>query len=142
MLQILGKYEDVQFFKTQESWKEEIKSQITHFKAQMQKHRIEIQLKEEQLIEKREVELKHAQDVRELYVRKLEKVNQMYLDVLSMHQQYRQDGRKREIQTKRRLINAFGRKTERRRNNHNSSTPTSPENSITSPDVPNIVSNL
>ncbi|RZC37328.1 mitogen-activated protein kinase kinase kinase 13, partial [Asbolus verrucosus] len=137
-VEILGKYEDAQFFETQESWKEEIKSQITQFKAQLQKHRIEFQLKEEQLIKKRETELKHVRDVRELYVRKLEKVDQLYLElsiVLQQFEQYRQGGRKREIQNKRRLINPFMRKMERRRSNH-STTPTSPECSLTSPDSP------
>jgi mitogen-activated protein kinase kinase kinase 13 len=138
-VEILGKYEDSQFFETQESWKEEIKSQITQFKAQLQKHRIEYHLKEEQLIKKRETEIKHIRDIRELYDRKLEKVNQLYLElsaVLQQVEQYnRQGGRKREIQNKRRLINPFMRKMERRRSNH-STTPTSPECSLTSPDSP------
>ncbi|XP_044268988.1 mitogen-activated protein kinase kinase kinase 13-A isoform X2 [Tribolium madens] len=138
-VEILGKYEDNQFFKTQESWKEEIKSQITQFKAQLQKQRIEFQLKEEQLIQKRENEIKHVRDIRELYDRKLEKVHQLYLElsaVLQQVEQYnRQGGRKRDIQKNRRLINPFVRKMERRRSNH-STTPTSPECSLTSPDSP------
>ncbi|XP_015833522.1 mitogen-activated protein kinase kinase kinase 13 isoform X2 [Tribolium castaneum] len=138
-VEILGKYEDNQFFQTQESWKEEIKSQITQFKAQLQKHRIEFQLKEEQLIKKRENEIKHVRDIRELYDRKLEKVHQLYLElsaVLQQVEQYnRQGGRKRDIQKNRRLINPFVRKMERRRSNH-STTPTSPECSLTSPDSP------
>ncbi|XP_063910272.1 mitogen-activated protein kinase kinase kinase 13-like isoform X2 [Zophobas morio] len=138
-VEILGKYEDSQFFETQESWKEEIKSQITQFKAQLQKHRIEFQLKEEQLIKKRETEIKHIRDIRELYDRKLEKVNQLYLELSAVLQQVdqynRQGGRKRDIQNKRRLINPFVRKMERRRSNH-STTPTSPECSLTSPDSP------
>lgn len=134
--QILGKYEDAQFFETQESWKEEIKSQITQFKAQLQKHRIEFQLKEEQLIKIRENEIKHIRDIKELYDRKLEIVHQLYLE-LYLRQRNQQDQYNR--QKNRRLINPFVRKMERRRSNH-STTPTSPECSLTSPDSPQNVS--
>lgn len=145
MLQILSKYKDEQFFKTQESWKGEIKTQITQFKIQLQKRRHEFQLKEEQLIKKRETELKHIRDIKELYDRKLERVNQLYLElsaVLLQLEQQKQENRKREFaQNKRRLIHPFMKKLEKRRcSNHSSTTPTSPECSLTSPDSPQIVS--
>lgn len=136
-VEILAKYEDKAFFKTQESWKQEIKSQITQFCEQLQKHKIEYQLKEEQLIKRREMEIKHIRDIRELYDRRLEKVNQLYIELAGFLQQVeraRQGGRKR------RLLPPFMKKMERRRSSNQSTTPTSPECSLTSPDSPHIVS--
>ncbi|XP_018568344.1 mitogen-activated protein kinase kinase kinase 13 isoform X2 [Anoplophora glabripennis] len=137
-VEILAKYEDKAFFKTQESWKQEIKSQITQFCEQLQKHKIEYQLKEEQLIKRREMEIKHIKDIRELYDRRLEKVNQLYIELAGFLQQVeraRQGGRKR------RLLPPFMKKMERRRSSNQSTTPTSPECSLTSPDSPHIASN-
>lgn len=142
-VEMLSSYKDEQFFKTQESWKEEIKTQITYFKLQQEKRRHEFQVKEEQLIKKRETELKHVRDVRELYDRKLERVNQLYLElhaVLLQVEHQKQETRKREMmQSKKRLIQPFM-KFQKRRCGHNSSTtPTSPECSLTSPDSPQII---
>lgn len=137
-------YKDEQFFKTQESWKEEIKTQITQFKVHLQKRKKEFMLKEEQLIIKRETELKHIQDIKELYDRKLERVNQLYVElstVLLQLEQQKQESRKRELQYKRRLIQPFMKKLERRRTSY-STTPTSPECSMTSPDSPQSVSSI
>lgn len=136
-------YKDEQFLKTQESWKEEIKTQITQFKVHMQKRKKEFKLKEEQLISRRETELKHIRDIKELYDRKLERVNQLYLElsaVLLQLEQQKQEGRKREMQCKRRFIQPFMKRLENRRNSHNSTTPTSPECSLTSPESPQTVS--
>ncbi|XP_018323033.1 mitogen-activated protein kinase kinase kinase 13 isoform X2 [Agrilus planipennis] len=142
-VEILSSYKDKQFFKTQESWKEEIKTQITHFKMNLQKRRQECYLKEEQLVKKRENELKHIRDIKELYDRKLERVNQMYLElsvVLLQLDQQKQECRKREMmQNKRRLIHPFMKKLEKRRGSQHSTTPTSPEYSLTSPDSPQTV---
>lgn len=141
--QILSMYKDEQFFKTQESWKEEIKTQITQFKVHLQKCKKEFKLEEERLIINRERELKHIRDIKELYDHKLERVNEIYMELstflLELKQQ-KQDCRKREMQGKRKLIPPFMRKLERRRTSNNSTTPTSPECSLTSPDSPQSVS--
>lgn len=111
----------------------------------MQKRKKELKLQEEQLIRRREIELKHIRDIKELYDRKLERVNQLYLElssVLLQLEQQKQEGRKREMQCKRRFIQPFMKKLENRRNGHISTTPTSPECSLTSPDSPQTVSSL
>lgn len=140
--QLLSTYKDEQFLKTQESWQEEIQTQITQFKVHMQKCKKELKLKEEQLISRREIELKHVLDIKELYDRKLERVNQLYLDLSTVllqleQQQKQQECRKRQFHCKRRF--GFMKKLENRRNSHNSTTPTSPECSLTSPESPQTV---
>jgi mitogen-activated protein kinase kinase kinase 13 len=144
LFQILSNYKDEQFFKTQENWKEEIRTQITQFKIQRQKYYKDCQLKEEHLIKKRETELKHIRDIKELYDRKLERVNQLYLElsaVLLQLEQQKQEGRKREMmQNKRRLIHPLMKRLDKRRCSQHSTTPTSPECSATSPDSPQLVS--
>lgn len=138
---MLSTYKDEQFFKTQESWKEEIQTQITQFKVHLQNRRKDFKLKEEQLIKKRETELKHIKDIRELYDRQLERVNQLSVElsaVLLQLEHQKQEGRKREMQTKRRLIQPFMKKLEKRRTSHISTTPTSPECSLTSPESPSV----
>ncbi|XP_056648259.1 mitogen-activated protein kinase kinase kinase 13 isoform X1 [Diorhabda sublineata] len=132
---ILSKYEDKTFFETQESWKQEIRTQIYLFCEKLQKHKIEYQLKEEQLIEKRELELKHIKDIREVYDRRLEKVNQMLVELASKMQQFE---RQRPGARQRKILSRFN-KTRRRPGNQ-STTPTSPECSLTSPDSPQLVS--
>ncbi|KAF5280522.1 hypothetical protein FQR65_LT00273 [Abscondita terminalis] len=143
-VEMLSTYKDEQFFKTQESWKEEIKTQITYFKIQQQKRKYEFQAKEEQLIKKRETELKHIRDIRELYDRKLERVNQLYLElnaVLLQVEHQKQECRKREMmQNKKRLMQPFMKLQRRRCSQNSSTTPTSPECSLTSPDSPQIPS--
>ncbi|XP_045462128.1 mitogen-activated protein kinase kinase kinase 13-B isoform X2 [Harmonia axyridis] len=135
----LNKFKDEEFFATQESWKKEIKTEMTQFKAYLQKHKMDIQNEHEQLLRTREMEIKHIRDIRELYYRKLEKVVQMQLELTSVKQQWevKQCGRKRELPSKTRFSRAFMKKNERRKSTH-STTPTSPEHSLTSPDSPQI----
>ncbi|KAF5288232.1 hypothetical protein FQA39_LY04000 [Lamprigera yunnana] len=141
-VEMLSTYKDEQFFKTKESWKEEIRTQITFFKIQQQKRKYEFQIKEEQIIKKRETELKHIRDIRELYDRRLERVNQLYLElhaVLLQVEQHKQECRKREMmQNKKRFIQPFMKLQKRRCSQNSSTTPTSPECSLTSPDSPQI----
>lgn len=132
-VEILAKYEDKEFFKTQESWKQEIKSQITQFCGQLQKYKIEYQLKEEQLIKRRELEIKHIKDIRELYDRRLEKVTQLYMEVTGVLQQME---RQRQLERQKKFLSRLT--YNRRRSNNQSTTPTSPD--CTSPDSPQIVS--
>ncbi|KAL3284694.1 hypothetical protein HHI36_018843 [Cryptolaemus montrouzieri] len=135
----LSKFKDEEFFATQESWKKEIKTEMTQFKAYLQKHKMDIQNEHEQLLRTREMEIKHIRDIRELYYRKLEKVVQMQLELSSVKQQweYKQCGRKRDIPSKTRFSRTFMKKNERRKSAQ-STTPTSPEHSLTSPDSPQI----
>lgn len=132
------------FKKTQESWREEIKTHITHFKLQQQKRLHEFQLKEEHLIRKRENELKHIQDVREHYESLIGKANQLYLELSAVlwqvGQHQRQEYRKREMkQNKRKLMQPFMKLQKRRWSQNSSTTPTSPDCSLTSPDSPKAV---
>lgn len=75
-LEVLSRSED-QYFKTQLSWKEEIRVHMSH----MQTKGSELPRFEEDLVRKRKQELKHAQDIREHYERKLERTNQLYMEL-------------------------------------------------------------
>ncbi|KAK9746503.1 Protein tyrosine and serine/threonine kinase [Popillia japonica] len=136
-VEILSNYnKDEQFFKSQESWKEEIKTQITHFKVQLQNRKKEFLLKEEQLAKKRETELKHIKDIKELYDRKLEKVNQLYLELSAVLFQI--DQQQKECRKRRLIQPLFTKKLDKRKSNQSSTTPTSPDCSLTSPDSPQV----
>lgn len=146
-VEILAKFKDDQFFKTQQTWKAEIKSQITQFVEQQQKHKIEIHLKEEQLIKRREMEIKHILDIKELYDRKLEQVNQLVAELTGMMQRERAKSAgvlqlERKSDRRRRFLN--WKKVDRRRTGNatgnQSTTPTSPDRSLTSPETPENVS--
>lgn len=65
------------FLKTQLSWKEEIRVHM----AQMQTNGSQVPRFEEDLVRRRKEELKHAQEIREHYERKLERTNQLYLEL-------------------------------------------------------------
>ncbi|XP_066249936.1 mitogen-activated protein kinase kinase kinase 13 isoform X1 [Euwallacea similis] len=141
-VEILAKFKDEQFFKTQDAWKAEIKSQITQFVEQLQKHKIEYHLKEEQLIKKREMEIKHILDIKELYDRKLEQVHQLCAELTGMMQRERAKSAgvlqlERKSDRRRRFLN--WKKVDRRNRCNNagnqSTTPTSPECSLTSPEA-------
>ncbi|XP_050514638.1 mitogen-activated protein kinase kinase kinase 13-A isoform X3 [Diabrotica virgifera virgifera] len=131
---IFSKYEDKTFFETQESWKQEIRSHIFLFCEKLQKHKIEYQLKEEQLIKRRELELKHIRDIRQVYDRRLEKVNQMLVMLSGKIQQIE---RQRSCGRPKKMLSRFN--TNRRRPGNQSTTPTSPECSLTSPDSPQLI---
>lgn len=75
-LEVLSRSED-QYFKTQLSWKEEIRIHMSH----MQTKGSQLPRFEEDLVRKRKQELKHAQDIREHYERKLERTNQLYMEL-------------------------------------------------------------
>ncbi|XP_074033037.1 mitogen-activated protein kinase kinase kinase 13 wallenda isoform X1 [Leptinotarsa decemlineata] len=132
-VEILSEYEDKNFFKTQESWKKEIQTEMYLFCEQLRRHKVEYQLKEEQLIKRRELELKHIRDIREVYDRRVEKVNQMIVELACQLQQV---GRPRPNVRQRKILPRFN--NNRRRPGNQSTTPTSPECSLTSPDSPQI----
>ncbi|RXG53950.1 Mitogen-activated protein kinase kinase kinase 12 [Armadillidium vulgare] len=64
------------YFKTQENWREEIQQHMASLQT-----RGKMPLIEEDLVHKRSEELKHAQDIRQHYERKLEIANDLYLEL-------------------------------------------------------------
>ncbi|XP_076351101.1 uncharacterized protein LOC143247252 [Tachypleus tridentatus] len=65
------------YFKTQASWKEEIKQYMNEIK-QDGNH---ISHVEKDLVQRRRDELRHAQDIREHYERKLDRANNLYMEL-------------------------------------------------------------
>lgn len=93
----------------------------------------------EMLAEKKMLELKHIEAIKKEYNNKMKEAIEI-VTKLKLEQQKR-EGR-REAQCKRKLMPPFMRKLERRRygqSSKNSTTPTSPENTSTSPDSPQTV---
>ncbi|XP_071442787.1 mitogen-activated protein kinase kinase kinase 13 isoform X2 [Hetaerina americana] len=137
------------YFRTQATWKEEIRQH-------MQKMNCEgshVPKFEEDLINKRKEELKHAQDIREHYERKLERANDLYMELSAVLLQLEQRERevlKREKQThlhkpyRKRIVRPLLKAQERLSRNRtpfpvassNHSSPTSPEKHTTSPESP------
>ncbi|XP_044732924.1 mitogen-activated protein kinase kinase kinase 13 isoform X2 [Chrysoperla carnea] len=146
-LEVLSRSED-QYFKTQLSWKEEIRIHMSH----MQTKGSQLPRFEEDLVRKRKQELKHAQDIREHYERKLERTNQLYMElsaVLLQLEQREKDVLKREKQSivykpnKKKIVHPLLKAQDRlarrqqSQNGCQSTTPTSPEHgTTTSPDSP------
>ncbi|KAL1457206.1 hypothetical protein WDU94_001861 [Cyamophila willieti] len=90
-----------EYYKKQLIWKEEIRLHMLQMQAN-KSHVPKFAEFEDDLIRKRENELKHAQDVREHYERKLERANQLYLELKAvlMHLDQREkELLKREKQT-------------------------------------------
>lgn len=129
-----------EYFKTQATWKEEVRIHM----QQMQSNGSHLPKFEEDLIKKRKEELKHAQDIREHYERKLERANDLYMELSAVLLQLEQRERellKREKQTskmcKKRLVRPLLKAQERLNiRKSDSTTPTSPEHQTTSPDSP------
>ncbi|XP_050538049.1 mitogen-activated protein kinase kinase kinase 13-A isoform X2 [Daktulosphaira vitifoliae] len=135
--QVLANTPD-EYFKTQAQWKEEIRIHM----LQMQTNGSHIPKFEEDLIKKRKNELKHAQDIREHYERKLERANNLYMElsaVLLQLEERERDLIRREKQMskvyKKRLIRPLL-KTQDKLNKQDRSisftttTPSSPEKNI------------
>ncbi|KAL1117107.1 hypothetical protein AAG570_004435 [Ranatra chinensis] len=81
-----------EYFRSQATWKEEVREHMVH----MQKNGNNMpKFEEEELIKKRNEELKHAQDIREHYERKLERANDLYLELRAAMSQIEQ--REREL---------------------------------------------
>ncbi|XP_011495720.1 PREDICTED: mitogen-activated protein kinase kinase kinase 13 [Ceratosolen solmsi marchali] len=125
-----------EYFRAQQTWKEEIRE---HMK-QIQSDNSSSPRFEADLIRRREDELRHAQDIREHYERKLERTNNLYMElsaVLLQLEQRERDVMKREQQSghkqsKKRIVHPLLKCQERlnrRRNTtiqFSSSNPTSP----------------
>ncbi|XP_077257429.1 mitogen-activated protein kinase kinase kinase 13 wallenda isoform X5 [Temnothorax americanus] len=136
------------YFKAQQSWKKEIQEHMQHMPLFTNTDpRFEAEL-----IRRRKDELRHAQDVREHYERKLERTNNLYLELNSILLQLElreRDVIKREQQStgykqyKKRLVRPLLKAQERlyrRRNGtvqfSTSSTPTTPPSPTDSPQSP------
>ena len=86
------------YFRTQQSWKAE----VWEYNEKMRCEGSSIPLADEALIKRRKEELKHAQDVRELYERKLDRTNNLYLELSSVLLQIEQ--REKELTQRERLF--------------------------------------
>ena len=86
------------YFRTQQSWKAE----VWEYNEKMRCEGSSIPLADEALIKRRKEELKHAQDVRELYERKLERTNNLYLELSSVLLQVEQ--REKELAHRERML--------------------------------------
>lgn len=73
----LLKQSDAQYFETQRTWKESIGADM----LQMTQTETNIKKFEQELIQKRTAELKHAQDIRLVYENKLEKTNELFTEL-------------------------------------------------------------
>ncbi|GLH09787.1 Mitogen-activated protein kinase kinase kinase [Gryllus bimaculatus] len=137
-----------EYLKTQATWKEEVRSVM----QQMQSGGNHLPKFEEDIIKKRNDELKHAQDIREHYERKLDRVNDMYMEMIAKFLQV--DQQKQELKVKLRQVELWeqelrkrekqvgiihsslkAQKLKKRGHFTQSTTPTSPEQH-TSPESP------
>ena len=78
------------YFRTQALWRREVKAHMERVRSE----RASIQQGGEELVRKRREELRHAQDIRQHYERKLERANNLYLELstclLQLEQQQRE----------------------------------------------------
>ncbi|PSN48755.1 hypothetical protein C0J52_08925 [Blattella germanica] len=81
-------------FRLLATWKQEIRLHM----QQMQSNGTQLPKYEEDIIKKRNEELKHAQDIREHYERKLDRVNDMYMEMITRLLQV--DQQKQELMVK------------------------------------------
>jgi len=70
-------YKPEDYFRTQQSWKVE----VMEYNEKMKCEENSIPVQDEAMIKKRQEELQHAQDVRELYEKKLERTTNLYLEL-------------------------------------------------------------
>ncbi|XP_078621077.1 mitogen-activated protein kinase kinase kinase 13-like isoform X2 [Branchiostoma floridae x Branchiostoma japonicum] len=74
--EIIGQNRDT-YFKTQESWREEISIHFEKIRSEgNQIHKLD-----EELVSRRREELRHAMDIREHYEKKLERANNLYMEL-------------------------------------------------------------
>lgn len=65
-----------QYIRIQNNWKEELREQFVKAKTRRSHSKVE-----EAMIRKRKEELKHAQDIREHYMKKLDRTHNLYLQL-------------------------------------------------------------
>ncbi|XP_008549670.1 mitogen-activated protein kinase kinase kinase 13-A isoform X2 [Microplitis demolitor] len=132
---VLGTEPD-EYFKAQQTWKSEIRSHL----EEMQRNsstgsRFESQISD--LLERRNNELRHAQEIRELYEKKLEKTNNLYSQISTalLELQQRKEiisKKKKEKKSKNPLMNQLRRKRKNPHQKSSSTTPTTPSSPIES----------
>uniref|UniRef100_A0A2M4A599 Mitogen-activated protein kinase kinase kinase dlk-1 n=1 Tax=Anopheles triannulatus TaxID=58253 RepID=A0A2M4A599_9DIPT len=89
LLQMCAKEQYAGYYETQKSWREEIRSHMTKLTS----NGMNIQKYEQDLIQKRKDEWKHAQDIRMMYERRLERTNTLYLQLSAYYLQLEQKER-------------------------------------------------
>ncbi|XP_058055341.1 mitogen-activated protein kinase kinase kinase 10 [Anopheles bellator] len=89
LLQACAKEQLAGYYETQKSWREEIRSHMTKLTS----NGMNIQKYEQDLIQKRKDEWKHAQDIRMMYERRLERTNTLYLQLSAYYLQLEQKER-------------------------------------------------
>eukprot|EP00094_Tigriopus_californicus_P011915 TCALIF_11510-PA protein Name:"Similar to MAP3K12 Mitogen-activated protein kinase kinase kinase 12 (Homo sapiens)" AED:0.14 eAED:0.14 QI:626/0.71/0.75/0.75/0.57/0.62/8/0/752 len=93
------------YFRTQQSWKREVWEHNERMKGEDVSMPI---VGQDALVKKRKQELKHAQDVKELYERKLKKVNDLYMELSAW--KLRLEEAERNLARRERQINNHGSK--------------------------------
>ncbi|XP_055685765.1 mitogen-activated protein kinase kinase kinase 13-A isoform X2 [Lutzomyia longipalpis] len=97
----LMKQSEVEYFKSQQNWRQEIQTHMIANSTNAQKF-------EQDLIKKRQEELRHIKDIRMVYERKLEKTNQLFLEVNEFLQQLAY--REREVHEREKMLPGYKRK--------------------------------
>lgn len=109
---------------------------ITQFKLKHQ----EYQMREEKLQRKRELEKQHLEDMKKLYNSEIKELQEI---LRKLRMETKRVGRAKDLHSKRRIMTQFMKNlnhgTIYRQNSQNSTTPTSPEFTSTSPDSPQVV---
>ena len=85
------------YFRTQALWRREVKAHMERVRSE----RASIQQGGEELVRKRREELRHAQDIRQHYERKLERANNLYLELSTCLLQLEQQQREMNAMTQR-----------------------------------------
>ena len=98
--EVLLKFDD-EYLKSQKSWQEEVKEKMSI--KLIETSGAQLYNMEEDLIQKRKEELKHATDIRELYEKKLEKANNLYFELSTVLLQL--DQRERELVKREKALN-------------------------------------
>ena len=133
-------YKPEDYFRTQQSWKVE----VMEHNEQMKCEESSIPVQDEAMIKKRQEELQHAQDVRELYERKLERTTNLYLELnaamLRIEQRELEIGRREEkVKSSERVLNLSSRKKTRPTVRLPRKTEMATSLRSTSPDSPTII---
>merc|ERR1719410_3360454 len=100
------------YFRTQQSWKVE----VMEYNEKMKCEESSIPVQDEAMIKKRQEELQHAQDVKELYEKKLERTTNLYLELnaamLRIEQRELEIGRREEkVKSSERVLNLSRKKS-------------------------------
>lgn len=98
-----------EYHKNQMRWRQEVAEKLSSSKNE--NLRIQVYNYEDDLVQKRKEELKHATDIRELYEQKLEKANNLYMELNTVLLQL--DERERELLKRERAFDIHNKKVVR-----------------------------